>query len=78
MRFPGTVEIERAAGAVVVPAEAVFNRPTARWSYRRTGLGHRGGAARARPAQRAAGGDLAGLAPGDRDLAAGPGGGGAE
>ncbi|HEX3553689.1 MAG TPA: efflux RND transporter periplasmic adaptor subunit [Thermoanaerobaculia bacterium] len=39
MRFLGTVEIERAARALVVPAEAVFTRPEGPVVYRRSGWG---------------------------------------
>jgi HlyD family secretion protein len=39
MRFSGTVEIERAPGVLVVPAEAVFNRPDGPVVYRRTRWG---------------------------------------
>jgi multidrug efflux pump subunit AcrA (membrane-fusion protein) len=39
MRFFGTVEIERAPGALVVPAEAVFNHPEGPVVYRRTRWG---------------------------------------
>jgi multidrug efflux pump subunit AcrA (membrane-fusion protein) len=40
MRFLGTVEIERVAKALVVPAEAVFNHPEGPVVYRRTRWGH--------------------------------------
>lgn len=39
MRFYGTVELERAAKTLVVPAEAVFNRPDGPVVYRRSGWG---------------------------------------
>jgi HlyD family secretion protein len=39
MRFFGTVEIERARQALVVPAEAVFNHPGGPVVYRRTHWG---------------------------------------
>jgi HlyD family secretion protein len=39
MRFTGTVEIERAAGVLVAPAEAVFNRPDGPVVYERRGWG---------------------------------------
>lgn len=39
MRFTGTVEIERLAKALVVPAETVFTRPDGPVVYRRQGLG---------------------------------------
>jgi HlyD family secretion protein len=39
MRFSGTVEIERARQALVVPAEAVFNHPGGPVVYRRTRWG---------------------------------------
>jgi len=39
MRFTGTVEIERAARVLVVPAETVFNRPDGAVVYRRRGWG---------------------------------------
>ena len=39
MRFYGTVEIERAAKTLVIPAEAVFNRPDGPVVYRRSGWG---------------------------------------
>jgi hypothetical protein len=39
MRFTGTVEIERAARALVAPAETVFNRPDGPVVYRRKGWG---------------------------------------
>lgn len=39
MRFSGTVEIERAAKVLVVPAEAVFTRPEGPVVYRRAGWG---------------------------------------
>lgn len=39
MRFLGTVEIERIAKALVVPAEAVFNRVSGPVVYRKTGWG---------------------------------------
>ena len=40
MRFSGTVEIERAARVLAVPAEAVFNRPDGPVVYRRRGWGN--------------------------------------
>lgn len=39
MRFLGTIELERVTGALVVPAEAVFNRPEGPVVYRRTRWG---------------------------------------
>jgi HlyD family secretion protein len=39
MRFTGTVEIERAAGVLAAPAEAVFNRPDGPVVFRRRGWG---------------------------------------
>lgn len=39
MRFLGTIELDRAAKALVVPAEAVFNRPDGPVVYRRTRWG---------------------------------------
>jgi multidrug efflux pump subunit AcrA (membrane-fusion protein) len=39
MRFLGTVEIERAARALVAPVEAVFNRPEGPVVYRKSGWG---------------------------------------
>jgi len=39
MRFLGTVELERVPGALVVPAETVFNRPEGPVVYRRTRWG---------------------------------------
>lgn len=39
MRFAGTIELERVPRALVVPAEAVFNRPEGPTIYRRTRWG---------------------------------------
>jgi hypothetical protein len=39
MRFRGQIEIERVAGAVVVPADAVFATPDGPVAYRSTGSG---------------------------------------
>ena len=56
MRFLGTVEIERAPKALVVPVEAVFNRGRP-GGLPQDRLGERGGPSRARAAQRPPGGD---------------------
>jgi len=73
MRFRGQIETERVAGAVVVPAEAVFAAPDGAVAYRRTG----GGFERVRLALGRRTATMievrSGLAPGDRVSRSDPG-----